>query len=47
MQLTSEWRLVALRDGRLMWEGRPADFNQATFKEIYGEDAEPASNTGY
>jgi len=40
-------RMVALRDGRLMWEGRPAEFNRDTFKEIYGEDAEPASNTGF
>jgi phosphonate transport system ATP-binding protein len=40
-------RLVALRDGRLVWEGQPSDFNRDTFKEIYGEDAEPASNTGF
>ena len=40
-------RLVALRDGRLVWEGRSSDFDQGTFKEIYGEDAEPASNTGF
>jgi len=40
-------RLVALRDGHLVWEGRPSDFNRDTFKEIYGEDAEPASNTGF
>jgi phosphonate transport system ATP-binding protein len=40
-------RLVALRDGHLVWEGRPGDFNRDTFKEIYGEDAEPASNTGF
>ena len=40
-------RLVALRDGHLVWEGLPADFDHGTFKEIYGEDAEPASNTGF
>jgi phosphonate transport system ATP-binding protein len=40
-------RLVALRDGRLVWGGQPSDFNRDTFKEIYGEDAEPASNTGF
>jgi len=40
-------RMVALRDGRLVWEGVPAEFNKATFKEIYGEDAQPASNTGF
>jgi phosphonate transport system ATP-binding protein len=40
-------RLVALRDGRLVWEGSPEQFDRGTFKEIYGEDAEPASNTGF
>ena len=40
-------RLVALRDGRVVWEGLPGDFDRETFKEIYGEDAEPASNTGF
>jgi phosphonate transport system ATP-binding protein len=40
-------RLVALRDGRLVWEGTPAEFDRSTFLEIYGEEAEPASNTGY
>jgi phosphonate transport system ATP-binding protein len=40
-------RMVALRDGRLVWEGKPDQFDQATFKEIYGEDAQPASNTGF
>ena len=36
-------RVVALRDGRLVYEGRPERFDAATFKRIYGEDAEPAS----
>lgn len=40
-------RLIALRDGELAWQGLPGDFNQETFKEIYGQDAEPASNSGY
>jgi phosphonate transport system ATP-binding protein len=40
-------RMVALRDGRLVWEGRADDFDRNTFREIYGEDAEPASNTGF
>jgi phosphonate transport system ATP-binding protein len=40
-------RMVALRDGRLVWEGRADDFDRDTFREIYGEDAEPASNTGF
>ena len=25
----------------------PDEFDKATFKEIYGEDAQPASNTGF
>ena len=33
-------RLVALRDGKLVYEGEPQGFNAKTFKEIYGEDAE-------
>ena len=40
-------RLVALRDGGVVWEGLPGQFDRETFKEIYGEDAEPASNTGF
>jgi len=40
-------RMVALREGRLVWEGKPDEFDQATFKEIYGEEAQPASNTGF
>ena len=40
-------RLVALRDGRLVWEGVPSEFDKGTFREIYGEEAEPASNTGF
>lgn len=40
-------RLIALRDGQLVWQGLPSDFGQETFKEIYGQDAEPASNSGY
>jgi phosphonate transport system ATP-binding protein len=40
-------RLVALRDGHLVWEGTPDQFDRTTFHEIYGEEAEPASNSGY
>jgi phosphonate transport system ATP-binding protein len=40
-------RLIALRDGALVWQGSPDQFDEATFKEIYGQDAEPASNSGY
>jgi len=40
-------RLVALRAGTVVWEGLPEQFDRTTFKEIYGEDAEPASNTGF
>ena len=36
-------RVVALRDGKLVFEGRPEEFNSTTFREIYGEDAEPSS----
>ena len=38
-------RLVALRDGRKVWEGTAEEFDGDTFREIYGHDAEPASNT--
>ena len=38
-------RVVALREGRLVWEGGPHQLTPVTFKEIYGQDAEPASNT--
>ncbi|MFQ5351217.1 MAG: phosphonate ABC transporter ATP-binding protein [Thermoanaerobaculia bacterium] len=34
-------RLVALRDGRLVYEGGPGEFTADTFREIYGDDAEP------
>ena len=34
-------RMVALRDGRVVWEGRPSEFGGETFREVYGEDAEP------
>jgi len=39
-------RLIALRGGRLVWEGRPDQFDRGTFKEIYGEEAELASTSG-
>lgn len=38
-------RLVALRDGRLVWQGDPKEFDGETFREIYGHDAEPATGT--
>ena len=38
-------RIVALKDGRLVWEGLPKSFDRTTYREIYGTDAEPASNT--
>jgi len=40
-------RLVALRDGKVAWGGRPEEFDRDTFREIYGEEAEPASNSGF
>ena len=36
-------RVVALRDGKLVFEGQPEEFDGDTFREIYGEDAEPTS----
>ena len=39
-------RLMALRDGRLVYEGDPEGFNAQTFKDIYGEEAEPATGLG-
>lgn len=32
-------RVIALKDGKLEFDGPPADINQVRFKEIYGEDA--------
>ena len=32
-------RVVALKDGRVAYDGKPADIDEARFKEIYGEDA--------
>jgi phosphonate transport system ATP-binding protein len=36
-------RVVALRDGRLVFDGQPEEFDGDTFREIYGEEAEPTS----
>ena len=36
-------RVVALRDGKLVFEGQPESFDGETFRQIYGEDAEPTS----
>jgi phosphonate transport system ATP-binding protein len=36
-------RVVALRDGKLAFEGQPEEFDGHTFREIYGEEAEPTS----
>ena len=36
-------RVVALRDGKLVFEGQPESFDGATFRQIYGEDAEPTT----
>ncbi|MCC7019070.1 MAG: phosphonate ABC transporter ATP-binding protein [Ardenticatenales bacterium] len=32
-------RIIALKDGRLMFDGLPRDIDEARFKAIYGEDA--------
>jgi phosphonate transport system ATP-binding protein len=39
-------RLMALRDGRLVYEGAPEGFDADTFRDIYGEDAEPSTGFG-
>jgi len=36
-------RLLALRDGKLVFDGHPDTFNSDTYHDIYGEDAEPAT----
>jgi phosphonate transport system ATP-binding protein len=36
-------RVVALRDGRVVFEGQPSSFDADTFRQIYGEEAEPTS----
>lgn len=33
-------RVIALNGGRLVFEGRPSEIDDARFKEIYGEDAQ-------
>ena len=35
-------RLIALRDGRVVYEGSPESFDKQTFRRIYGEEAESA-----
>jgi len=40
-------RLVALREGRLVWQGTSADFDHDTFRRIYGDEAEPAFNSEF
>jgi len=33
-------RILALKDGKIVFEGSPAEIDKAKFKEIYGEEAE-------
>ncbi|MCK4571135.1 phosphonate ABC transporter ATP-binding protein [Candidatus Bipolaricaulota bacterium] len=33
-------RIIALKDGELMFDGSPSEIDEARFQEIYGEDAE-------
>jgi phosphonate transport system ATP-binding protein len=33
-------RVVALKDGKIVFNGKPEDLNDTTFKSIYGDDAE-------
>ena len=32
-------RIIALREGRLVFDGRPEEIDERRFKEIYGEEA--------
>jgi phosphonate transport system ATP-binding protein len=32
-------RVIALKDGRLVFEGKPSEIDEAWFKKIYGEAA--------
>ncbi len=32
-------RIIALKDGRMEFDGLPSDIDDALFKQIYGEDA--------
>jgi len=32
-------RVIALKDGKIAFDGKPADIDERRFKEIYGEDA--------
>jgi len=38
-------RILALKDGRIVFEGRPGDIDEARFREIYGRDAEEVEIT--
>jgi len=33
-------RVVALKDGKIVFEGTPKEIDEKKFKEIYGEEAE-------
>ncbi len=33
-------RIIALKDGELMFDGSPSEIDEAKFKEIYGDEAE-------
>ena len=33
-------RAIALNEGKLMFDGKPEDIDDAKFKEIYGKEAE-------
>jgi phosphonate transport system ATP-binding protein len=38
-------RILALKDGRIVFEGRPGDIDEARFHEIYGQQAEEVEIT--
>ncbi|RLC49638.1 MAG: phosphonate ABC transporter ATP-binding protein, partial [Candidatus Cloacimonadota bacterium] len=33
-------RVIALKDGKIVFDGKPAEIDEKKFKEIYGEEAE-------
>jgi phosphonate transport system ATP-binding protein len=38
-------RILALKDGRIVFEGRPGDIDETRFREIYGQQAEEVEIT--
>jgi phosphonate transport system ATP-binding protein len=38
-------RILALKDGRIVFEGRPRDIDETRFRDIYGQQAEEVEIT--